>query len=401
MKTINHSICAPKGFLSVGIYAGLKKDPKKKDLGLIYSQVPATAAGVYTTNQAKAAPVILTEKNVKDHKIQAIIINSGNANACTGERGMMDAQTMTHETAAALNISPESVAVASTGVIGQFLPIEKITAGIHCLPDKLGSDDEDIQYAILTTDTFTKSIAVTFELDGNMVSIGGIAKGSGMIHPMMATMLGFITTDASISQAALQQALTEVTADSFHMISVDGDTSTNDMVLVLANGLANNAEITDAQTEAWQTFKQALSFVCIALAKLIVKDGEGASKMIEIHISGARNKEAARIAAKAICTSSLVKTAIFGEDANWGRILSALGASSTEIDLSKLSIAIGNLILFEEGRPLNFEESEAAIHLQKKIVTISVNLSMGDETATAWGCDLTYDYVKINADYRT
>jgi glutamate N-acetyltransferase/amino-acid N-acetyltransferase len=401
MKIINHSICAPQGFLCAGIHAGLKKNPQNKDLCLIYSQTPATAAGVFTTNKAKAAPVILTENKVKQHKIQAIITNSGNANACTGEQGMADAQAMAQYTAAALNLPTESVAVSSTGVIGQPLPIDKITTGIKDISTKLGPHDEEAQQAILTTDTFTKSIAVEFELGGKTVKMGGIAKGSGMIHPMMATMLGYVTTDAAISKSALQQALSEVIDDTFHMISVDGDTSTNDMVLVLANGLAANDEITDISSEDWHTFKQALSFICTELAKQIARDGEGASKMIEINLTGALCKHTARTAAKAICKSSLVKTAVFGEDANWGRILSAIGASGIAMDLNKLSISIGDAILFKDGMPTNIDEAGATEHLKQKNVSINANLGMGTETATAWGCDLTYDYIKINADYRS
>ena len=401
MKIINNSICAAKGFLSSGIYAGLKKNPEKKDIALIYSETPATVAGVFTINQAKAAPVILTQAHVKHHKIQAIIINSGNANACTGEKGMEDALMMANTTANALNISPESVAVASTGVIGVPLPIEKIITGIETAVQQLGPHDEDAMEGIMTTDTFSKSIAVAFELGGRTVHMGGISKGSGMIHPMMATMLAFVTTDVAISQAMLQQALIEVNEDTFHMITVDGDTSTNDMVLVLANGAANNGEVLHANTQEWEIFKAALTLVCTELAKLIAKDGEGATKLIEVKVVGAASKEDARIAARAVCKSPLVKSAISGEDANWGRIVSAIGASGIEIDLNTLSVFIGDVCLLENGRPLDFDESLAKRHLEQKIVHITANLGMGNARATGWGCDLTCDYIKINTSYRS
>lgn len=401
LDIIKNSICAPKGFLCSGVFTGLKKNPQKKDIALIYSETPATAAGVFTINQAKAAPLILTEQHLKNGKMQAIIVNSGNANACTGAQGLTDATTMAQTTADALDISVESVAVASTGVIGVPLPIEKVVKGIQVAASHLGTVDEDTMQGIMTTDTFTKSIAVEFELDGKKVRIGGIAKGSGMIHPMMATMLAFITTDAAISQPALQQMLTEVNEDSFHMISVDGDTSTNDMVMVLANGLANNSEISSENTPAYDCFKKAFAFVCTELAKLIVEDGEGATKLIEINILGAKTKVEARTAARAVSKSSLVKAAVFGEDANWGRIVSAIGASGVTLDLDKVSVTIGNLLLFQNGTPIPFDEAIATEQFKEKLVVITVNLGIGNENATAWGCDLTYGYVKINADYRS
>lgn len=401
MKIINGSVCTPKGFLSAGVFAGLKKNPEKKDIALIYSEAPATAAGVFTINKVKAAPVILTEQHLKSGRLQAIITNSGNANACTGAEGMRDAHTMAAVTAKALNIDAAQVAVSSTGVIGVPLPIDKVVAGIEDARAQLSRDDTAVANAILTTDTFVKTAAVSCEINGKTIHIGGCAKGSGMIHPMMATMLAYITTDAAISAQALQHALTEANHDSFHMISVDGDTSTNDMVLVLANGMAGNAEINDPESAEWKTFFQALQIVCISLAKQIAEDGEGASKMIEIKLSGAASKNDARQAARAVCRSPLVKTAVFGEDANWGRVACAVGAAGIDVNPERLSILLGDLILLKNGKPLPFDEALALAQLQKKIVTLSVDLGIGAGEATAWGCDLTYDYIKINASYRS
>jgi len=401
MKIIKGSICTPKGFLAAGVHAGIKKKTHKKDIALIYSQKLAAAAGVTTVNLMKAAPVILTEKFLTSGYLQAIIVNSGNANACTGDKGMQDAETMAATTAATLNILPDAVAVASTGVIGVPLPIEKVIAGIKNATQHLSTHDEDAANAILTTDTFVKTCAVACEINGKTVHIGGIAKGSGMIHPMMATMLAFMTTDLAIAPAVLRSALIEANEDSFHMITVDGDTSTNDMLLVLANGMAENPEISTTTSAAYQTFTAALKFVCIELAKKIVQDGEGATKLIEMNVTGAANKAQARQAARAVCRSSLVKSAVFGEDANWGRVASALGTAGVELDPNKLTVALDHLVLLENGVPLPFDEAIASEILKEKNIIFNADLGVGTATATAWGCDLTYDYVKINASYRS
>ncbi len=400
MKIITGSICAAQGFMASGVYAGIKRNQQKKDIAIIYSQTPTVAAGVFTTNQIVAAPVVVTQKHINNN-VQAVVINSGNANACTGVQGTQDAWTMAEITAAALNLDVKNVAVASTGVIGVPLPMNKISAGIPQAVQQLCIDAEPAAQAILTTDTFIKSVAVEFILDGKPVRIGGIAKGSGMIHPMMATMLAFITTDAAINQAVLQQALIRTNEDSFHMISVDGDSSTNDMALVLANGMAENKEILSLDSKDGEVFLQALTFVCKTLAKQIAQDGEGATKLIEMTVSGAATIEEARIAARAVCRSSLVKSAVFGEDANWGRIAAALGAAAVQLNPDTLEIAIGDVILFKQAQALAFDESVARSYLQQKTVQLSADLGVGAGQATAWGCDLTYDYVKINASYRS
>lgn len=402
MKIINGNICSPQGFFATGVYAGIRKNPDKPDLALIYSKIPAVAAGVFTTNLAKAAPLLLTQQHLKKTGIlQAIVVNSGNANACTGQIGIQHAAQMASAAAVGLNIEKEKIAVASTGVIGVPLPIEKIISGIESAVPKLALEGDKAAQAIMTTDTFTKTIAVEFKIGETPIRIGGIAKGSGMIHPNMATMLAFITTDACINQAALQQALQSINQKTFNMITVDGDSSTNDMVLILANGLAKHPEITSIDTLAGKQFCEALSFVCTTLAKQIAQDGEGATKLIEVQVAGALSNKEAQIAARAICRSSLVKTAVFGEDANWGRIASALGASGTVFNLEQLCIDLGELSLFENGTPVTFDETKARELLQQKTVIIKVNLQMGTAQACAWGCDLTYDYVTINASYRS
>jgi glutamate N-acetyltransferase/amino-acid N-acetyltransferase len=401
MKIIQGSICTPKGFLASGVYAGIKKRSEKKDIALIYSEKQCAAAGVSTTNLMRAAPVILTEKSLESGYLKAIVVNSGNANACTGAQGMEDAGTMATTTAAALNILPNEVAVASTGVIGVPLPIEKIISGIQDAAVQLKTNADDAANAILTTDTFTKECAVSCEINGKTVHIGGIAKGSGMIHPMMATMLGFVTTDLAITPTALKSALIEANEDSFHMITVDGDTSTNDMLLILANGMAGNIEISDTQSTEYKIFTEALKFLCVDLAKKIALDGEGATKLIEVNVTGATSKEEARQAARAVCRSSLVKSAVFGEDANWGRVASALGTSGVKLNPEKLTVLLSDLMLFKNGMPLAFDEAQASNILKEKIIVFNTNLGVGSEKATAWGCDLTYDYVKINASYRS
>jgi glutamate N-acetyltransferase/amino-acid N-acetyltransferase len=401
IKKINGNICAPQGFLAAGVHAGIRKNPIKPDLALIYTQAPAVAAGVFTLNQARSASVILTQEHIKQGMVQAIVVNSGNANACTGELGMEHAKQMADSTAKGLNLALHQVAVASTGVIGVTLPIEKITKGINTAIPKLNVDGKVAANAIMTTDTYPKSIAIEMEIAGKMVRIGGIAKGSGMIHPNMATMLGFITSDVAISQKALQHALSLANQTSFNMITVDGESSTNDMVIVLANGLAQNEKIDTIDNPDWKIFFEALCFVCTNLAKQIAQDGEGATKLIEVQVHGATTQEHAQIAAKAVCRSPLVKTAIFGEDANWGRIASALGASGADLNPDQLCIAIGHLLLFKNGSPLPFEEDSARELLKQNSVIIKINFGNGVAQATAWGCDLTYDYIKINASYRS
>ncbi len=399
LETIDKgSISSPMGFKAGGLHCGLRR--KALDLGWIYSDVPAITAGVYTTNLFQAAPLTVTKESIAvEHKIQAILVNSGNANACTGEEGMKNALEMRDHFSLSLGIPQHYVAVTSTGVIGQQLPIDKIHNGIKEI-DVTNSQDGHFEQAILTTDTTVKHLAVSLEIDGKKVVIGGAAKGSGMIHPNMATMLGFVTTDAAIAQEALQIALKEITNQSFNMITVDGDTSTNDMVLILANGLAENNELSPAHPQ-WSVFISALKMVCEELAKKIARDGEGATKLIEVEVTGALEKETAEVISKTIVGSSLVKTAIFGTDANWGRIICAVGYSGKMIDPLKVTVKIGPITVVENGLPQAFSEELAKEYLQNEHIKIMVDLQEGDENAIAWGCDLTYDYVRINASYRT
>lgn len=401
MKTMKNNICAPQGFLAAGIYAGIRKNPSRPDLAIIYSEQPATAAGVFTLNQMKAAPVILTQQHLNANYLQAIVINSANANACTGEQGMLDAQTMANLTAESLNLESEQVGVASTGVIGVPLPMNKIKPAIGLACQQLECNGDVAATAIMTTDTYSKSIAVEINIDGKKVCMGGIAKGSGMIHPNMATMLGFITTDIAISKSALQLALTKVNDQTFNMITVDGDSSTNDMVLVLANGMAGNKKIETLDEPNGKIFYEALLYVMTHLAKQIAQDGEGATKLIEVQVRGASSLEQAQIAARAVCRSPLVKTAIYGEDANWGRIASAVGASGIIFDPKVLSIYLDEIPLLQKGTPTVFSEALAKDILTEKNIVIKICLGDGDVKATAWGCDLTYDYIKINASYRS
>ncbi len=406
MKIIDGGITSPKGFSATGFFAGVRK--KRNDMAIIYSEVPAVAVGVFTKNTVKAAPVVLDQEIVnKGGNIQAIVVNSGNANACTGVKGMEDAKTMASVTAECLGLKSEEVLVSSTGVIGVELPIDKIVDGIKNNYNTLGStkDKSDAAAeAIMTTDTFSKKISVEVEIDGITVSIGGIAKGSGMIHPNMGTMLGFITTDINIDRDLLDEALKSSTLDSYNMISVDGDTSTNDTVIVMANGEAKNSKITDKE-ENYEKFKEALHYVNINLSKQIIKDGEGAGKFLAVTVEGAKTKEDARTLTMSVINSSLVKTAFFGEDANWGRIVCALGYTGIEFDLNKTSINFTSdgkkVDLMENGVPIEFSEEQAKAVLSADEIEVNITLGEGNETATAWGCDLSYDYIKINADYRT
>ncbi|MDQ0256961.1 glutamate N-acetyltransferase/amino-acid N-acetyltransferase [Evansella vedderi] len=393
------NVTTPKGFTAGGLHCGIKK--RKLDLGWVYSEVPATAAGVYTTNQFQAPPLKVTKESISvENKLQAILVNSGVANACTGEQGLLDAYEMRNEFSKAMGVEDHLVAVASTGVIGTHLPMDRLKAGI----DQIGTNEHNgaelFEMAILTTDTCIKNIAVQLEIDGKTISIGGAAKGSGMIDPNMATMLAFVTTDADVNGESLSTALKDVTNRTYNQITVDGDSSTNDMVLVMANGQADNNQLSEVHPQ-WEQFKNALELVCQILAKKIARDGEGATKLIEVHVQGAATEEAARKISKTIISSNLVKTAIYGTDPNWGRIVCAIGYSERPIDPDKVKVSLGPFPVVENGLPLYFDEEEATEYLMQETVEIFVDLQQGNKSAVAWGCDLTYDYVKINASYRT
>jgi glutamate N-acetyltransferase / amino-acid N-acetyltransferase len=393
------SVTLPKGYKAGGMHCGVKR--KRLDLGYIVSEVPATAAGVYTTNIFQAAPLLVTQESIaKENKIQAILVNSGNANACTGEQGLKDAFEMQTHFANLLGIQDHLVAVTSTGVIGELLPMDKINAGIEQILESEYETDENFKQSILTTDTGIKQVGVQFKVDGKTVSIGGAAKGSGMIHPNMATMLGFVTTDANIAHEDLLFALKDVTNHTFNMITVDGDTSTNDMVLVMANGLAGNEQLSKEHPD-WNLFVDGLKVVCESLAKKIARDGEGATKLVEVQVNGAYSVNAARAVGKSIISSNLVKTAIYGTDPNWGRIVTAIGYSGVPVVPNAIKVAIGPFTVFEKGLPSQIVEDEVKEYLEREDIKIVVELYQGDYSATAWGCDLTYDYVKINASYRT
>lgn len=404
MKTVNGGVCAPKGFVAGGIYSGIRKNPNKKDLALIYSKVPCAAAGVTTTNKVAAAPVKVTRANLLSGDAQAIICNSGNANACTPNQ-MEIAHNMCQLAAESLGISKEDVLVASTGVIGQAMSIDPIANSIGPLSDSLSSSGSDAAAnAIMTTDMFKKEIAVTTEIGGKTVTIGGIAKGSGMIHPNMATMLGFITTDAAISPAMLSQMVKELSADTFNMISVDGDTSTNDMVLVLANGMAENP-LVSSEDNGYDLLKSAMFEVFKHLAVAIAADGEGASKLLICNVTGAKTTADAKLLAKSVVKSSLLKAAMFGEDGNWGRVLCAMGYSGADFEPEDTSVSFsspkGTVKVCEQGMELAFDEEKTSDILSEKEISINISLGEGSACATAWGCDLTYDYVKINGAYRS
>jgi len=397
MQIIEGTIASPKGFYATGLHAGLKKE--KKDLGLIYSEIPANAAAVYTTNQVKAAPIFVTKEAMANQKIQAVVVNSGIANACTGKIGLKNAKEMQALTGACLKIAKEDIAVASTGVIGKQLPMEIIEAGINQI-DLENQEPYAFHKAILTTDTATKEIVVTEEINGQTVTMAGVAKGSGMIHPNMATMLAFVTTDAQISKELLQEILADKTETTFNQITVDGDTSTNDMVLVLANGLAENPVI-DKNTEAYDKFAAMFQLVSETLAKMIAKDGEGATKLIEVQVVGAISEPEARLVAKKVVGSSLVKTAMFGEDPNWGRIICAVGYAGSHTDPEKIDMWIGEQQLLKQSQPQGFEEAAMKQTLEKGKICITVDLNIGEQNGKAWGCDLTYKYVEVNALYHT
>ncbi|MCH1982123.1 bifunctional ornithine acetyltransferase/N-acetylglutamate synthase [Ruminococcus sp. OA3] len=407
MKKTEGGVTAAKGFQAAGIAAGIKKG-NRKDMAMIYSEKPCVAAGTFTTNVVKAAPVKWDQNQVY-HKpfAQAVVCNSGVANACTGEEGYSYCRMTAEIAAGVLGIPEDSVLVASTGVIGAQLPMTNLAQGIEKLVPILSNTLEAgtlAAQAIMTTDTVKKETAVTFEIDGITATVGGMCKGSGMIHPNMCTMLGFVTTDVDISKELLQEALSDVVCDTYNMVSVDGDTSTNDTVLLMANGMAGNAKITE-KNEAYDAFKEALHEVNTELAKAIASDGEGATALFEVKVTGARSKEQAVTLSKSIVTSSLTKAAIFGHDANWGRILCAMGYSGAQFDPEKVDLFFesraGKLKIVENGVALDYSEEEATRILSEKEVTAVADVKMGDATATAWGCDLTYDYVKINADYRS
>ena len=404
MKLIEGGVCAAKGYKASGLHSGIRQNATKKDLALILSEVPANAAAVYTTNLVKGAPLKVTKSHISDGKAQAVICNSGNANTCNAD-GIEIAECMSSLLSAELGIKAEDVIVASTGVIGQPLNIAPIAKAIPALAKSLSDDgNADAAAAIMTTDTIMKQAAVEFELDGKTCHLGGMAKGSGMIHPNMATMLVFITTDASISAKMLQKALSSDVKKTFNMVSVDGDTSTNDMVSIMANGLAQNAEITE-DDDAFKLFMEALNTVTMQLCRMIAGDGEGATKLLECKVSGAKDEETAKIVAKSVICSSLLKAAMFGADANWGRVLCAIGYSGAEVDVDKIDVSfkskMGVIEVCRNGAGVAFSEDYAKEILLEKEIDILINLNDGDKNATAWGCDLTYDYVKINGDYRS
>ncbi len=404
MRVIDGGVCAALGFTANGIHCGIRKNHSKKDLSLILSAVPAAAAAVYTTNLVKGAPLTVTKKHLENGIAQAVICNSGNANTCNAN-GIEIAEAMSDLTAKQLGIKAEDVVVASTGVIGQPLSIDPIAKGLPALAAGLSREGGTAAAeGIMTTDTVRKEVAVEFEVGGKTCRIGGIAKGSGMIHPNMATMLVFITTDCAISPAMLQKALSGDITGTFNMLSIDGDTSTNDMVTVLANGMAGNEPIT-AEGEDFAIFMKALNSLTIDLCRRIAGDGEGATKLLECKVSGAADLATARTVAKSVICSSLLKAAMFGADANWGRVLCAIGYSGAKVDVSRVDVSFksvaGEILVCKDGAGVGFSEEIAKEILLEKEIEILVSLNSGDIAATAWGCDLTYDYVRINGDYRT
>ena len=407
MEIITGGVTAAKGFMAAGVEAGIKYQ-NRKDMAMVYSKTPCRAAGVFTTNVVKAAPVLWDKEVVESEwEAQAIVVNSGIANACTGKLGYEYCRETAGAAADALEISPQSVLICSTGVIGMQLPMEKMTEGVRMLAKAIKPGEQagtDAAKAIMTTDTRNKQVAVKVTIGGKEVTIGGMCKGSGMIHPNMCTMLAFVTTDVNISKKLLQEALSADVQDTFNMVSVDGDTSTNDTLLVLANGQAGNPEITEKGAD-YDAFVEALHYVNETLAKKIAGDGEGATALFEVKVIHADNKEDAKTLAKSVITSSLTKAALFGHDANWGRILCALGYSGAKFDPEAIELYLessaGKILIFKDGMAADYSEEEATRILSCSEVTALVDMKMGEAEATAWGCDLTYDYVKINADYRS
>ena len=397
MKIIDGTIASPLGFSADGLHAGFKK--KKLDFGWIVSEVPASVAGVCTTNKVIAAPLLVTKASVqKSQKLQAIVVNSGVANSCTGQQGLDAAYEMQRLAAQKLKIEPDLVGLASTGVIGEQLPMDALKNGLSQI--LVSGKAEDFAEAILTTDTCTKTCVVTEEFGSDLVTMAGVAKGSGMIHPNMATMLAFITCDANISSATLQKALSQHVESTFNQITVDGDTSTNDMVLVMANGCRQNEEILP-DTEEFEKFSKMLRYLMADLAKKIAKDGEGATKLIEVNVQHAKDEQSGRMIAKSVVGSSLVKTAIFGQDPNWGRILAAIGYAGADVSVDNIDIWIEGIPVMQASSPVAFDPEETSDAMAGELLTLTIDLHDGDTEAQAWGCDLSYDYVKINALYRT
>ncbi len=403
---VQGGVCAAQGFVANGLNCGLNSDKDKNDLGMIYSKEVCKAAAVYTTNKVKGAPILVTKKNLEKtgNQAKAVIVNSKNANTCNAD-GEAKAYRMCELAAAELGILPEEVIVASTGVIGQILPIEPIETHVKALAEGLSVDGNGRAVnAIMTTDTVPKEVAVTFLLDGKNCTIGGMAKGSGMIHPNMATTLNFVTTDVAISTELVQKALSEIVKVTYNCLSIDGDTSTNDMVCIMANGLAGNREITEENAD-YEVFKEGLYEVLMQMTKMLAKDGEGASKMLECTCAGAKDLDTAIIVAKSVIRSPLFKCAMFGEDANWGRILCAIGYAEADFDISKVEVALasdkGSILVCKDGAGVEFSEEEAKVILEEDEIYIQIHLHQGEAVAKAWGCDLTYDYVKINGDYRS
>lgn len=397
MKIIDGTIASPLGFSADGLHAGFKK--KKLDFGWIVSEVPASVAGVYTTNKVIAAPLLVTKASIqKSQKLQAIVVNSGVANSCTGQQGLDAAYEMQRLTAQKLQIESDLVGLASTGVIGEQLPMDALKNGLSQI--LVSGKAEDFAEAILTTDTCTKTCVVTEEFGSDLVTMAGVAKGSGMIHPNMATMLAFITCDANISSATLQKALSQHVETTFNQITVDGDTSTNDMVLVMANGCQQNEEILP-DTEEFEKFSKMLRYLMADLAKKIAKDVEGATKLIEVNVRHAKDERSGRMIAKSVVGSSLVKTAIFGQDPNWGRILAAIGYAGADVSVDNIDIWIAGIPVMQASSPVAFDHEETSDAMAGELLTLTIDLHDGDAEAQAWGCDLSYDYVKINALYRT
>jgi glutamate N-acetyltransferase / amino-acid N-acetyltransferase len=406
-KKISGGVCAPKGFAAGGIHCGIRAKSKKLDLALLYSEKPCAAAAMFTTNKVKSACVLVSQEHVSGGVLRAVIANSGNANACTGEAGLAAAREMASLAGGLFGVSPKEVAVASTGVIGVPLPMEPIESGMASLRDALKSDEEGhltALEAIMTTDVRKKDGAVEIAIDGKSVKIGGMLKGSGMIHPNMATMLCFITTDAAISKEALDACLRDATRRSFNRVSVDGDTSTNDMVIIMANGEAGNSPI-KAGTPGYEVFSRALEGFCVDLARQLARDGEGATKLVTVTVQGARDEDTAETLVKSVVSSSLVKAACFGADANWGRILCAMGYSGADFNPDEVDVSFASggeeIAVCRGGASLPFSEEDAKRILKREEIEIRVKTGKGSGGATAWGCDLTYDYVKINGDYRS
>ena len=403
IKQIEGGICAAKGFTANGIHCGIRKSRTKRDLSLIVSEKRAAAAAVYTTNLVKGAPLLVTKNHIEDGYASAIICNSGNANTCNAN-GIEIAEETCRLLSEEINIPSDDIVIASTGVIGQPLDITPIKNGIAPLVKGLGNNSAEAAEGIMTTDLAKKEVSIEFTVNGTVCRMGGIAKGSGMIHPNMATMLVFITTDVAISPKMLQKALSTDIKNTFNMISVDGDTSTNDMVTVLANGMAQNPEITE-EGEAFSEFMMALNTITVSLCRMIAGDGEGATKLLECKVTGAKDDACAKTVAKSVICSSLLKAAMFGADANWGRVLCAIGYSGADVDVNKIDVSFasdkGEIAVCKSGAGVDFSEEKAKEILLEKEINILVNLNDGNFSASAWGCDLTYDYVKINGDYRT